>query len=177
MISNIYIYWWKCWLNSDRYFLWVSLSQPIYGSGHEGGPVLLPGFAIIWWQNQVTRQAHLRDLTHILNIQLAVVSRFRMDRFTDDCCHRNINNHNTNSMKLSYCFPMVIHCHRMAYVFSSEFFGSGSCLRWTRRYSSEWISASSSTTTTWPRAIKLWTKAIGACIAIGNAHLRTMWHP
>ena len=33
------------------------------GSGHEGGLVLLPGFAIKWQQNQVTRQAHLPDLT------------------------------------------------------------------------------------------------------------------
>ena len=28
----------------------------IYGSGHEGADVLLAGFAIIWWQSQVTRQ-------------------------------------------------------------------------------------------------------------------------
>ena len=37
----------------------------VYGSGHEGGPVLLPGFAIIWLQNQVSRQAHLCDLTQM----------------------------------------------------------------------------------------------------------------
>ena len=36
-----------------------------YGSGHEGVAVLLPGFAINWQQNQVTRQPHLHDLTHI----------------------------------------------------------------------------------------------------------------
>ena len=37
----------------------------IYGPGHKCVPVLLPGFAIKWYQNQVTRQAHLRDLTHM----------------------------------------------------------------------------------------------------------------
>ena len=40
--------------------------QCIYGSGHEGAPILLPGFAIKWQQNQVTRQAHLHDLTPII---------------------------------------------------------------------------------------------------------------
>ena len=35
------------------------------GQVTEGVPVLLPGFAIKWWQNQVTRQTHLRDLTHM----------------------------------------------------------------------------------------------------------------
>ena len=38
---------------------------PAYGSDHEGASVLLPGSAIKWEQNQVTRQAHLRDLTHM----------------------------------------------------------------------------------------------------------------
>ena len=36
------------------------------GSGHESAPVLLPGFAIIWQQNQVTRRVHLCDFTQIL---------------------------------------------------------------------------------------------------------------
>ena len=36
-----------------------------YGSDHKGGPVLLPGFAITWQQNQVTRQVHLPGLTHM----------------------------------------------------------------------------------------------------------------
>ena len=44
----------------------IQTSNRTYGSGHEGGAVLLPGFAIIWWQNQVTRQLHLGDLTHML---------------------------------------------------------------------------------------------------------------
>ena len=35
------------------------------GSGHEGAAVMLPGFAIKWYQNRVTRQPHLRDLTQI----------------------------------------------------------------------------------------------------------------
>ena len=35
-----------------------------YGSGHEGAPDLFC-FAIKWKQNQVTRQAHLDDLTHM----------------------------------------------------------------------------------------------------------------
>ena len=39
-----------------------------YGSGHEGAAILLPGFAIKWKQNQVTRQPHFRDLTHMLYI-------------------------------------------------------------------------------------------------------------
>ena len=34
----------------------------------KGLTVLLPGFAIIWQQNQVTRQPHLCDLTHIIFI-------------------------------------------------------------------------------------------------------------
>ena len=41
------------------------------GSGHEGGPVLLPGFAIKWYQNQVTRQTHLQDRTNIATNQMA----------------------------------------------------------------------------------------------------------
>ena len=40
---------------------------PEYGSGHEGAAVLLPDFAISWLQNQVTRQPHIRDLTHMNN--------------------------------------------------------------------------------------------------------------
>ena len=36
-----------------------------YGSGHGGVTVLLPGFAISWLQNQVTRQPHLCDMTHM----------------------------------------------------------------------------------------------------------------
>ena len=31
------------------------------GSGHETVAVLLPGFAINWYQNQVTRQSQIRD--------------------------------------------------------------------------------------------------------------------
>ena len=42
----------------------------INGPGHEGAAVFLPGFAIIWLQNQVTRQRQLHDLTHILNWHL-----------------------------------------------------------------------------------------------------------
>ena len=37
-----------------------------HGSGQETAAVLLPGFAINWQQNQVTRQPQFRDLTHIL---------------------------------------------------------------------------------------------------------------
>ena len=44
------------------------------GSGHEGAAVLLPGFAISWWQNQVTRQPHLRDLTQIQNEREALIT-------------------------------------------------------------------------------------------------------
>ena len=36
-----------------------------YGWGHTGVAVLLTGFAISWQQNQVTRQLHLCDLTHL----------------------------------------------------------------------------------------------------------------
>ena len=36
-----------------------------YGSGHRGAAVFLPGFAISWLQNQVARQSHIPDLTHI----------------------------------------------------------------------------------------------------------------
>ena len=38
-----------------------------YGSGHETATVLLPGFAINWQQNQVTRQPQFLDLTHMPN--------------------------------------------------------------------------------------------------------------
>ena len=38
-----------------------------YRSGHKTVAVLLPGFAINWYQNQVTRELHLRDLTHMLS--------------------------------------------------------------------------------------------------------------
>ena len=37
----------------------------IYGPGHETVAVLLPGFAVNWQQNQVTRQPQFRDLTHM----------------------------------------------------------------------------------------------------------------
>ena len=37
-----------------------------YGSGHRTVAVLLPGFAINWLQNQVTRQLQFHDLTHII---------------------------------------------------------------------------------------------------------------
>ena len=37
----------------------------VYGSGHETVAVLLPGFAINWYQNQETRQPQFRDLTNI----------------------------------------------------------------------------------------------------------------
>ena len=40
-------------------------TQYVSVSGHEGAAVLLPGFAIIWKQNQVTKQPHLRDLTQL----------------------------------------------------------------------------------------------------------------
>ena len=40
-----------------------SRAESTHGSGREGAAVLLPGFAIKW--NQVTRQPHLRDLTHV----------------------------------------------------------------------------------------------------------------
>ena len=39
--------------------------QNTYSSGHEGVAVLSPGFAINWYQNQVIRQPHLRDLMHM----------------------------------------------------------------------------------------------------------------
>ena len=39
---------------------------PVYmAHGHKGSTVLLPGFAINWLQNQVTKQLHLRDLSHM----------------------------------------------------------------------------------------------------------------
>ena len=48
-----------------------------YGSGHEGAPLLLPGFAIKWQQNQVPRQAHLCDLTHI---EIGLVIPYGVDK-------------------------------------------------------------------------------------------------
>ena len=44
----------------------TQINSPILKSGHESAPVLLPGFAIIWQQNQVTRQVQLCDFTQIL---------------------------------------------------------------------------------------------------------------
>ena len=35
------------------------------GQGHRSVAVLLPSFAIIWLQNQVTKHQHTHDLTHI----------------------------------------------------------------------------------------------------------------
>ena len=46
-------------------FVWPKWKS-IYGSGHGTVAVLLPGFAISWQQNQVTRQSQFRDLAHIL---------------------------------------------------------------------------------------------------------------
>ena len=43
------------------------INPSIYGSGHGTVAVLLPGFAINWLQNQVTRQPQFRDLTHMPN--------------------------------------------------------------------------------------------------------------
>ena len=37
----------------------------VYRSGHESEAVLLPSFDIKWQQNQVTKQLHLYDLTHV----------------------------------------------------------------------------------------------------------------
>ena len=36
-----------------------------FESGHGGGAVLLPSFAISWWQNQVTRQPNHHDPTQL----------------------------------------------------------------------------------------------------------------
>ena len=56
MISSCYV---------SQHCVSVNILMPEYGSGHGGVAVLLPGFAISWYQNQVTRQPHLRDLTHM----------------------------------------------------------------------------------------------------------------
>ena len=57
---------------TDTCFNSLRLSDA-YGSSHEGAAVLLPGFAIIWYQNQVTRQPHLGDLTHIRIGKLIII--------------------------------------------------------------------------------------------------------
>ena len=41
-----------------------------YGSGHRGAPALLLDFALNWWQNQVIRQPHLHDPTHMVSQNL-----------------------------------------------------------------------------------------------------------
>ena len=38
------------------------------GQVKKGVAVLLPGFAIIWLQNQITRQPHLHDLAKIYSL-------------------------------------------------------------------------------------------------------------
>ena len=43
----------------------VSSTQHLDQLGHEGVAVLLPSFTVNRWQNQVTRQPHLRGLTHL----------------------------------------------------------------------------------------------------------------
>ena len=60
------------WINTQK-FLTMSICKKNnypHGSGHEGGTVLLPGFATKWQQNQVTRQPHIRDLIHGYVVQL-----------------------------------------------------------------------------------------------------------
>ena len=47
--------------------VWQMNEQDRYGSGHRTAAVLLPGFAINWQQNLVTRQPQFRDLTNIIN--------------------------------------------------------------------------------------------------------------
>ena len=38
---------------------------PAYGLGDDGAPVWLPSFAFKWYQNQVTKGAHLRDIARM----------------------------------------------------------------------------------------------------------------
>ena len=48
-------------------FQYCTIIVSTYGSGHRGAAVLncIPGFAVILWQNQVTRQPQLSDPTHV----------------------------------------------------------------------------------------------------------------
>ena len=51
--------------NREHCFIWHCISsQQVYLLSNRGVAVLLPGFAINWYQNQVTRQPHLCDPTH-----------------------------------------------------------------------------------------------------------------
>ena len=52
---------------------WSSVRAILYGSGHGTAAVLLPGFAINWQQNQVTRKPQFCDLTHIIYTLACVV--------------------------------------------------------------------------------------------------------
>ena len=52
-------------LSGNDAFHFLQMWFWIYGSCHGTVAVLLPGFALNWEQNQVTRQPHIHDLTHI----------------------------------------------------------------------------------------------------------------
>ena len=54
-----------CLLTCIYIWFFRVLLTNVYGSGHETVAVLLPGFAINWWQKQVRRQPQFRNLTHI----------------------------------------------------------------------------------------------------------------
>ena len=79
--------------NTGKLHIYISnCAAPIllkYGSGHETVAVLLPGFAINWKQNQVTRQPQFRDLTHMTIIWLVHI-------FTQYKVWLEIDIHNVN---------------------------------------------------------------------------------
>ena len=55
-----------------------------HGSGHEGVAVLLLGFTIIWWQNQITRQPHLPNLALVQFLSLLLgLFHFHHFEFSD----------------------------------------------------------------------------------------------
>ena len=107
---------------------WWHRLVAVYGSGHEGAAVLLPGFAINWQQNQATRQLHFHDLTHIstppwlthwhlryivviLKVQISnsiyrIVAKALSVKFFRGKCHRSSNN------KKSTLVQVMAWCHQ-----------------------------------------------------------------
>ena len=75
--------------------------RSVYGSGHEGASILLPGFAIKWQQNKVTTQPHLRDLTH-MGVRNLWGVKSTLAVFLVQCWHNNNNNNNGPNGHLFY---------------------------------------------------------------------------
>ena len=93
-----------------------ALDVMTYGSGHEGAPVLLPGFATDGQQNQMTRQANLRDLTRVGKLlymsktQLTIMSEIQrkvLCEYSVSPLHITIMRHHTMFVWNQFCFSFI----------------------------------------------------------------------